>query len=135
MAERLSLSEILGRALDRIWVVDVGAMMLEDEPPPYQPLIKAGVARVIGLAAVKGEGDRLNARRGEDAAGRCPRDRADGLPEDGRAGGGAGCLARCGAGAGDDAHRADRSGTGPDVQGSAALRGCGGGASVQGTRV
>ncbi len=66
MAQPFSLVAMLGRALERIEVVDVGAMWLEGEPPPYHALVKSGAARIIGFEAVKAECDKLNARGMKD---------------------------------------------------------------------
>jgi FkbM family methyltransferase len=62
MYTKFSLVEMLGRALGTIQVVDVGAMWLEGERPPYMGLASSGAAKVIGFEAVKAECDRLNAR-------------------------------------------------------------------------
>lgn len=62
MSQLFSLAGMLGRALGRVEVVDVGAMEIAEERPSYDPLLKAGVARVIGFEPVKAECDKLNAR-------------------------------------------------------------------------
>ena len=62
MPQTFSLVEMLGRALERIEVVDVGAMELPGDTPPYHALMKAGAARLIGFEAVTAECDKLNAR-------------------------------------------------------------------------
>lgn len=53
---------MLGRALEVIDVVDVGAMWLEAQRPPYHGLARSGAARVIGFEAVEAECAKLNAR-------------------------------------------------------------------------
>lgn len=57
-----SLTDMLGRALPPIHIVDVGAMWLEGHPPPYAPLARSGAARITGFEAVPAECDKLNAR-------------------------------------------------------------------------
>ncbi|HKX00350.1 MAG TPA: FkbM family methyltransferase [Bryobacteraceae bacterium] len=56
-----SLCEILPRPLPLIHVVDVGAMALEGVAPPYDPLVRAGAARVTGFEPVEEECRKLNA--------------------------------------------------------------------------
>jgi FkbM family methyltransferase len=56
-----SLVEMLGRALARIDVVDVGAQWVENDIRPYDALMKRHAARVVGFEPVRVECDRLNA--------------------------------------------------------------------------
>ena len=63
MREKFSLAEMLGRGVDPIHIVDVGAMWLEGDLPPYYRLAKSGAAKVIGFEAIKAECDLLNARK------------------------------------------------------------------------
>src|SRR5262245_19759674 len=48
--------------LPMINAVDVGAMIFEDEPPPYQALLEQGRARVIGFEPNAAECVKLNER-------------------------------------------------------------------------
>lgn len=57
-----SLIEMLGREVAPIRVVDVGAMAIGDEPPPYARIMRDGVTEVVGFEPVRAECDRLNAR-------------------------------------------------------------------------
>lgn len=57
-----SLKNILGPLTPTIDVVDVGAMILEGQPAFYQPLVDAGIARIVGFEPVQAECDKLNAR-------------------------------------------------------------------------
>lgn len=66
MSQLFSLAGMLGRSLERVEIVDVGAMELEEERPPYEPLLKAGAGRVVGFEPVKAECDKLNAKAGKD---------------------------------------------------------------------
>src|SRR5436190_1490985 len=45
-------------------IVEVGAMSVGGQPPGYQPLLDAGVGRVVGFEANKPECDKLDVIRG-----------------------------------------------------------------------
>ncbi|MBS0195461.1 MAG: FkbM family methyltransferase [Planctomycetes bacterium] len=65
MALDFSLAQFLGRNAPTIDIVDVGAMSLGGQPD-YHPLLKSGVARVIGFEPVQAECDKLNAMAGKN---------------------------------------------------------------------
>ncbi|MBX3378023.1 MAG: FkbM family methyltransferase [Phycisphaeraceae bacterium] len=58
------IRDVLGDLAPMIDVVDVGAMMLEGQPPFYQPLVDSGLARVVGFEPVIAECEKLNAKAG-----------------------------------------------------------------------
>jgi FkbM family methyltransferase len=55
-----SLIEMLGRAMPQLSIVDVGALWVQGESRPYDPLLKKGGGRVVGFEPVQAECDRLN---------------------------------------------------------------------------
>lgn len=57
----IRISDVLGPLTPRIDVVDVGAMWLGGDSVAYGPLVKSGLARVIGFEPVAAECDKLNA--------------------------------------------------------------------------
>ena len=56
-----SLIKMLGARLTPVHVVDVGAMWMGEDKLGYQPLLDAGVGRVVGFEANQAECDKLNA--------------------------------------------------------------------------
>ena len=85
-----SLIEMLGSKLPMIDVVDVGAMWMGAESVGYMPLLKAGVARVVGFEPNQAECDRLNELKMPNNRylpnGHCPvgADRAQASQDEGR---------------------------------------------------
>lgn len=60
-----SLVEMLGRRAPVIDVIDVGALLLDEAPPEYKPLVQRGAARVVGFEPVAEECAKLNAQAGK----------------------------------------------------------------------
>lgn len=60
-----SLVEMLGRKAPLIDVIDVGAMLLDEAPPDYQPLMKRNAANVVGFEPVPEECEKLNRLAGK----------------------------------------------------------------------
>lgn len=56
-----SLMQMLGRNTPGIGVLDLGAMALEGEAPPWQKLLAAPATTVVGFEPVQAECDKLNA--------------------------------------------------------------------------
>jgi len=57
-----SLIDLLGASLSTIRIIDVGAMQLGDIAPPYAPIMRDRISRVIGFEPVQAECDKLNAK-------------------------------------------------------------------------
>lgn len=65
-----SFAQMLGKSCPPITIIDAGAMEIAEgggEGSDYSPLVRAGVARVIGFEPVKDECDKLNAKAGKHA--------------------------------------------------------------------
>lgn len=60
-----SLVEMLGRRAPVIDIIDVGAMLLDEAPPDYKPLLQRNAARVVGFEPVPAECAKLNAQAGK----------------------------------------------------------------------
>jgi FkbM family methyltransferase len=56
-----SVIDMFRSKLPMIEIVDVGAMVLDGDPPGYMPLVNAGVARVVGFEPNQPECDKFNA--------------------------------------------------------------------------
>ncbi|MCD6393299.1 MAG: FkbM family methyltransferase [Planctomycetes bacterium] len=55
-----SLWDVLGHKSGQIKIVDVGALVLDDEPPDYHALLKPGVAKVIAFEPDEQECQKIN---------------------------------------------------------------------------
>jgi FkbM family methyltransferase len=70
MSRLFSISDVLHAAVSTplppsipmIEIVDVGAMMVGQQEPPYAPLLRNGLGRVVGFEPVAAECERLNAQ-------------------------------------------------------------------------
>jgi FkbM family methyltransferase len=63
-----SLLQALEYESEPIKIVDVGAMMLGDQPPDYHVLLKPGLAKVIGFEPGEEECQKLNQSHNEDCS-------------------------------------------------------------------
>ena len=62
MGTEFSLAQMLGKAAPFIDIIDVGAAPIAGQAVDYQPLLKTGLARVVGFEPVQADCDALNAK-------------------------------------------------------------------------